>query len=116
MRYTRLDFLKSNESGNEMNKIIERVGWEGTFDEFLNFLRTDPQFYFETGEELLQAYLATSKKLDPKIVPLFKGVSQKCLLEFKPKTNRIAPIPKTAFLYEAFSRWVSSRFLLCESL
>ena len=53
-----------------MNQIIESVDWDGTFDEFLNFLRTDPQFYFETPEELLQAYLAISKKIDPKIVPL----------------------------------------------
>ena len=68
---------------SEMNKIIERVGWDGTFDEFLNFLRTDPQFYFETGEELLQAYLATSKKLDPKIVPLFK-VLPECHMVLNP--------------------------------
>ncbi|MED6342924.1 MAG: DUF885 domain-containing protein [Pseudomonadota bacterium] len=80
----------------EMNKIIERVGWEGTFDEFLNFLRTDPQFYFETGEELLQAYLATSKKLDPKIVPLFK-VLPRMPYGIKPIPIESAPDTTTAY-------------------
>ncbi len=80
----------------EMNKIIERVSWEGTFDEFLNFLRTDPQFYFETGEELLQAYLATSKKLDPKIVPLFK-VLPRMPYGIKPIPIESAPDTTTAY-------------------
>ena len=80
----------------EMNKIIERVDWEGTFDEFLNFLRTDPQFYFETGEELLQAYLATSKKLDPKIVPLFK-VLPRMPYGIKPIPIESAPDTTTAY-------------------
>ena len=80
----------------EMNKIIERVGWDGTFDEFLNFLRTDPQFYFETGEELLQAYLATSKKLDPKIVPLFK-VLPRMPYGIKPIPIESAPDTTTAY-------------------
>ena len=57
---------------NEMENIIEALNWQGTFDEFLQFLRTDPQFYFETPEELLQEYLATSKRIDPKITRLFK--------------------------------------------
>ena len=57
---------------NEMEDIIESLNWQGTFDEFLQFLRTDPQFYFETPEELLQEYLATSKRIDPKITRLFK--------------------------------------------
>lgn len=29
----------------EMEKIIQQVGFKGNFEEFLNFLRTDPQFY-----------------------------------------------------------------------
>ncbi|WP_421789315.1 DUF885 domain-containing protein [Hyphobacterium sp.] len=44
----------------EMEEIIEELEFEGTFAEFLHFLRTDPQFYAETEEELLMyaAYLA----------------------------------------------------------
>ena len=81
---------------SEMNKIIKKVEWEGTFDEFLNFLRTDPQFYFETGEELLQAYLATSKELDPKIVPLFK-VLPRMPYGIRPIPIESAPDTTTAY-------------------
>ncbi len=56
---------------SEMGAIIEQTGFAGSFTEFLHFLRTDPQFYFATGEELLQAYAATAKKIDPELVKLF---------------------------------------------
>jgi len=56
----------------EMMKIIESLDWQGSFDDFLHFLRTDPQFYYETKEELFQAYLATTKKIDPLTVKLFE--------------------------------------------
>ena len=59
---------------NEMFKIMDQVQWNGSFDEFLNFLRTDSQFYFETGEELFTEYLATSKRIDPLLVKLFKDL------------------------------------------
>tara|TARA_B100000886_G_scaffold121212_1_gene81596 strand:+ start:3778 stop:5556 length:1779 start_codon:yes stop_codon:yes gene_type:complete len=55
----------------EMEKIIEQVGWEGDFNSFLQYLRTDPRFYFETGEELLQAYRAMSKEIDAYMPTLF---------------------------------------------
>ena len=56
---------------SEMEKIIEQVGWEGDFNSFLQYLRTDPRFYFETGEELLQAYRAMSKEIDAYMPTLF---------------------------------------------
>ena len=55
----------------EMEGIIEQVGWEGDFNSFLQYLRTDPRFYFETGEELLQAYRAMSKEIDAYMPTLF---------------------------------------------
>ena len=57
---------------DEMKKIIESLNWEGSFDDFLNFLRSDPQFYYESEEELFQAYLATTKRIDPHTLKLFK--------------------------------------------
>ena len=54
-----------------MEDVIESVGWEGDFRSFLEFLRTDPQFYYETGEELLQAYRAMSKEIDMYMPTLF---------------------------------------------
>lgn len=55
----------------EMQALIEQSGFKGSFREFLDFLRTDPQFFFKTGEELLDAYAALSKRIDPELVKLF---------------------------------------------
>ena len=55
----------------EMEGIIEQVGWEGDFNSFLKYLRTDSRFYYETGEELLQAYRAMSKEIDAYMPTLF---------------------------------------------
>ena len=81
---------------SEMERVMDDVDWEGSFDEFLDFLRTDPQFYFETPEELLQAYLATSKEIDPKIVPLFK-VLPRMPYGIKPIPAESAPDTTTAY-------------------
>ena len=56
---------------SEMEDVMESVSWEGDFRSFLEFLRTDPQFYYETGEELLDAYRAMSKKIDAYMPTLF---------------------------------------------
>src|SRR5690606_18218472 len=37
----------------EMDQVIARTGFTGSFAEFTHFLRTDPQFYAETPNELL---------------------------------------------------------------
>jgi len=55
----------------EMNKIIALVGFKGTFQDFVTYLRTDPKFYYKTGDELFEAYLAVSKRIDPELVKLF---------------------------------------------
>jgi len=81
---------------NEMEDIIETLNWQGTFDEFLQFLRTDPQFYFETPEELLQEYLATSKRIDPKITRLFR-VLPRTPYGIRPIPEESAPDTTTAY-------------------
>ena len=54
-----------------MEDVIKEVEWDGDFRSFLDFLRTDPQFYYETGEEVLQAYRAMSKEIDMYMPTLF---------------------------------------------
>ena len=81
---------------DEMQTIIESLNWEGTFDEFLTFLRTDPQFYFETEEELLQAYLATSKRIDPLLTRLFDTLPR-MPYGIKPIPIESAPDTTTAY-------------------
>jgi uncharacterized protein (DUF885 family) len=55
----------------EMEKIIRDLGFDGGFAEFAEFLRTDPQFYFDTREKFLTAYRAICKRADPELVRLF---------------------------------------------
>jgi uncharacterized protein (DUF885 family) len=56
----------------EMDKIIEEVDFDGEFDAFIAFLRTDPQFYASTPEELLEKASEMSKRLDA-ILPRYFG-------------------------------------------
>jgi len=56
----------------EMDAVIEETGFEGSFDEFLEFLRTDPRFYPETAEELLKQAAWIAKKMDGALPSLFK--------------------------------------------
>jgi uncharacterized protein (DUF885 family) len=55
----------------EMDAIIRKVGFKGSFAEFVNFLRTDPQFYFKSPDELFRAYVVTAKLIEPELVKLF---------------------------------------------
>ncbi|MBL4884536.1 MAG: DUF885 domain-containing protein [Planctomycetaceae bacterium] len=57
---------------NEMEKIMQEVKFEGTFREFLEYLRTDPQFYYKNENDLFQAVQAVCKQVDPQLVKLFK--------------------------------------------
>lgn len=56
----------------EMNAIIEQVNFDGSFSEFVQFLRTDPQFYASTPIELLKEASFIAKKMDAKLPSLFK--------------------------------------------
>lgn len=57
---------------NEMQAITEQVGWKGTRQEFFDQLRHDPKFYCKTSAELLTAYRAVAKRVDPTLVNIFK--------------------------------------------
>ena len=48
----------------EMDGIIRQVKFKGSFPEFLAFLRTDPQFYAKTPDELLHRAAWISKRVD----------------------------------------------------
>jgi uncharacterized protein (DUF885 family) len=51
----------------EMRGIIKQVGFKGTFAEFLQFLRTDPQFYAKTPQELLNRAAWIAKRVDGQV-------------------------------------------------
>lgn len=56
---------------DEMQLIIDDLEFDGDFQAFLEFLRTDEQFYYDNPDDLYQAYLATCKRIDPELVKLF---------------------------------------------
>jgi len=55
----------------EMNEIIKSTGFEGSFEEFLHFLRTDPQFYHTSAADLMREYRDIAKRADPELTRLF---------------------------------------------
>ncbi len=81
---------------NEMDIIIKELNWTGSFKSFLNDLRTNPKFYYETSEELFESYLATSKRIDPELVKLFK-VLPSMPYGLKPIPMESAPDTTTAY-------------------
>lgn len=48
---------------DKMEILIETLGFEGSLQDFITFLRTDPQFYAETPEELIQRAEVISARL-----------------------------------------------------
>ncbi len=54
-----------------MQAVIEQVGFEGNFEEFLYFLRNDPRFYAKSPEELLKEAAFIAKTMDGKLPALF---------------------------------------------
>ena len=80
----------------EMEEVIEEVGFDGDINAFNDFLRTDPQFYYETAEELLEGYQAVSKRLDPELVKLF-GKLPRMPYGVRPIAPELAPDTTTAF-------------------
>ena len=55
----------------QMDAIMAETGFSGSFDEFFEFLRTDPRFFFERAEDLLAAYRDICKRADPELVKMF---------------------------------------------
>ena len=70
---------------NEMQQVIEKTGFEGSFAEFVQFLSTDPQFYAKSAEELLKEASYIAKKADAQLPKFFK---------LMPRTPYgVAPVP-----------------------
>ena len=81
---------------DEMIEIIQEVEFDGSFQDFLVYLRTDPQFYYDNPDDLYEAYLATCKRIDPELVRLF-GQLPRMPYGVKPIPDSIAPDTTTAY-------------------
>jgi prolyl oligopeptidase len=81
---------------SEMEQIIKDLEWEGDFKSFLNYLRTSPRFYYDNGEDLLNAYLIMAKKIDPLLPKIFK-VFPRAPYGVIPIPEESAPFTTTAY-------------------
>ncbi|QFU20497.1 DUF885 domain-containing protein [Shewanella eurypsychrophilus] len=74
----------------EMQIIINDLGFQGSFADFLHFLRTDPQFYPKTAEELLKEAAFIAKKADA-MLPKYFGKLPRTPYGIQPVPAEIAP-------------------------
>jgi uncharacterized protein (DUF885 family) len=54
-----------------MDSVIAQTGFTGSFADFIQFLRTDPRFYFTDTASLLREYRDIAKRIDPGLIRLF---------------------------------------------
>jgi uncharacterized protein (DUF885 family) len=80
----------------EMEDVIRTTGFQGTFAEFLHFLRTDPQFYVDTPEELMQRTALVLKRMDGELPRLF-GHLPRMPYGLREIPDYIAPRTTTAY-------------------
>lgn len=62
---------------SEMQQIIKDLGFKGSFADFLEFLRTDEQFYAKTPKELLMFARDIAKRIDAELPIFFKTLPRK---------------------------------------
>ncbi len=54
-----------------MQAVMDEVGFEGTLTEFFEFLNSDPQFYFEERDQLIDGYRALREEVHAKALKVF---------------------------------------------
>ncbi|AEE18867.1 DUF885 domain-containing protein [Dokdonia sp. 4H-3-7-5] len=84
----------------EMQKIIMEVNLEGSFADFLQFLRTDKQFYATSPEELLMIARDMAKRADAQLPRFFKTLPR--------KPYGVAPVPDAIAPKYTTGRYVGS--------
>ncbi|HEY7754021.1 MAG TPA: DUF885 domain-containing protein [Steroidobacteraceae bacterium] len=80
----------------EMQKVMDEVGFQGSLAAFFEFLRTDPRFYYQTGDELFRAYAYITKVIDPELPRLF-GRLYRTPFGLRPIPETSAPNTTTAY-------------------
>lgn len=76
-----------------MDAVIAEAGFEGSFAEFLTFLRTDPQFYAETPQELVRIVAEITRRADAGLPRIFGTLPRLTygIVETPPETAPTAP-------------------------
>ncbi len=84
----------------EMEKIIAEVHFKGSFADFLQFLRTDEQFYAKTPKEILMIARDMAKRADAQLPRFFKTLPR--------KPYGVAPVPDAIAPKYTTGRYVGS--------
>lgn len=84
----------------EMETIIKELKFDGDFAEFIEFLRTDPQFYAKTRHELLAEASYFAKKIDGRLPQLFGHLPR--------QPYGVAPVPDNIAPFYTSGRYVGS--------
>lgn len=79
----------------EMAEVIRDLNFDGSFEEFTQFLRTDPQFYAKSAKELLKEASYIAKRIDY-VMPEFFGILPRIPYGVVPVPKEIAPNYTTA--------------------
>ncbi len=85
---------------SEMEVIIKDLNFDGDMAAFIQFLRTDPQFYAKTPHELLAEASYFSKKIDGRLPQLFKKLPR--------QPYGVAPVPDNIAPFYTAGRYVGS--------
>jgi uncharacterized protein (DUF885 family) len=83
----------------EMQQVVEQLKFDGTINEFIRFLRSDPRFYAKTADELLKQAAYLAKQIDAKLPQLFYTL---------PRTPYgVAPVPDNIAPKYTTGRYIS---------
>ncbi|MDT0596422.1 DUF885 domain-containing protein [Glaciecola petra] len=83
----------------EMQQIVDKLEFDGDINAFIDFLRTDKQFYAETPEDLIMYASYVAKQMDAKLPKLFYKM---------PRTPYgVAPVPDAIAPKYTTGRYVS---------
>jgi uncharacterized protein (DUF885 family) len=83
----------------EMEATKAKAGFKGSLKELFTSLRTDPQFFFKDGSDLLIAYRDLAKRIDPTLVKVFRKLPR-TPYGVAPIPEHVAPDTTTAYYRE----------------
>lgn len=83
----------------EMDQVIKRAGFKGTFAEFIKFVQDDPRFTVDSEEKYLQAVALAAKRMDGALPRIF-SLLPRTPYGIRPMPERIA-IRQSAGYYDS---------------
>ncbi len=83
----------------EMLSLLQRVGFKGSLQDFFVWLRKDPQFFYRDPRALFEAYQATAKRIEPRLVLEFRTLPR-TPFDVEPIPDAMAPASTTAYYRE----------------